>query len=69
MYGSRYLILAAVFAAAVAIPGCKRDLKAPEPKTANAARSYPAAVVGTRAPDAAPGHHSGAQGGVMSFRW
>ena len=43
MYGSRYLILAAVFAAAVAIPGCKRDLKAPEPKTANGAISYPAA--------------------------
>jgi hypothetical protein len=45
MYGSRYLILAAVFAAAVAMPGCKRDLQVPEPKTANAAMSHPAAIM------------------------
>jgi hypothetical protein len=44
MHSSRYLILAGVFAAAVAVPGCKRDLKAPEPKTANVDASYPAAV-------------------------
>ena len=36
MYGSRYLMLAAALAVAVALSGCKRDYKAPEPKAQKA---------------------------------
>jgi len=33
MRGSRYLVFAAAMAVAVSVQGCKRDHKAPEPKT------------------------------------
>ena len=42
MYGSRYLIFAVVFAAVIAVSGCKRDFKAPEPKAENAGITSPA---------------------------
>jgi len=43
MYSSRYLFFAAVFATVVAVSGCKRDFKAPEPKAAIAGTSLVAA--------------------------
>ena len=33
MHSSRYLVLAVALAVAVGAQGCKRDYKAPEPKT------------------------------------
>ena len=42
MHGSRYLIVAAVFAAVAGVSGCKRDYKAPEPKAAAAGMTFSA---------------------------
>lgn len=48
MRGSCYrcVLLAAALAVALAVPGCKRDYKAPEPKTqATASSSIPGPVL------------------------
>src|SRR5262245_11122746 len=58
MYGSHYLICAAIFAAVVAVSGCKRDLKVPEPKTAHAVSHVADSKPGWWLPHPAPQHPS-----------